>query len=258
MYFGFKNISIHYGKTVILRDVTIDFPQGKTTTIIGPNGSGKSSLLRTISRAVSPASGTVIYQAKPLQHYKARYLAKKIAYLPQFHHSPEDIDVKTLVSYGRYPYSKFGRGMTSQDRLILEESLEMVGLRPMADRLLHSLSGGERQRAWIGMTLCQKPEILVLDEPITHLDIGYQIEVMELIKSLGQRLDITILMVLHDINLAARYSDYLLTLKDQGVLAFGKPREIINQENVKKIFHIDAQIIEDTQNNCPFMIPERL
>lgn len=258
MYFGFQDISIHYGKRQILDNVSMEFEKGKITTIIGPNGCGKSSLLKTVARTVTPTNGSVIFEDKPIKNYAPKELAKKIAYLPQVHMSPRDINIKTLVSYGRYPYKKFGGGITPADREIIDETLELTGLTHMKDRLLNNLSGGEKQRAWIAMTICQQPEILLLDEPITYLDVGYQVEVLELIRELGERLKITIVMVLHDMNFTARYSNRIYVLKDQHVYDYGKPEAIIAHDNMEHVFSIDSQIIHDDKNNCPFIIPEKL
>ena len=153
MYFGFQDITIAFGKRTILEHVTMDFQRGKLTTIIGPNGCGKSSLIKTVSRTVLPAEGSAVFQDKPVKAYPPKELARKIAYLPQVHMSPRDIDIRTLVSYGRYPYKKFGQGMTEEDSRIVDETLELTGLRRMGDRLLNNLSGGEKQRAWIAMTI---------------------------------------------------------------------------------------------------------
>lgn len=258
MYFGFDNVSIAYGKRQILENITMDFEKGKITTIIGPNGCGKSSLLKTISRVVTPTAGTPVYQDKPLREYSPKELAKKIAYLPQIHISPKDINIKTLVSYGRFPYKRFGSGITMEDRKIIDETLELTGLAHMGERMLNNLSGGEKQRAWIAMTICQQPEILLLDEPITYLDIGYQVEVLELIKELGERLKITIVMVLHDMNFTARYSNRIYMLKDHHVYDYGKPDTIIEHDRMEHVFNIDSQIVYDDKNDCPFLIPERL
>lgn len=257
MYFGFKNISISYGEKEILKDVSLEFTKGKTTTLLGANGSGKTSLLKTVSKAVKATQGSAYFEGKPLNYYKPKELARSIAYLSQIHYSPPDIDVKTLVSYGRYPYKKFGKAMTKEDTEIIEKSIEMTGLKSLQNRTLATLSGGERQRAWIAMTICQQPEILILDEPITHLDIGYQLEVLELIKFLGEEMKITIVMVLHDINLAARYSHFIYALKDKRVFLKGTPKAVINQSNMMHIFDVDSQILEDTRNKSPLFIPEK-
>ncbi len=258
MYFGFDNISITYGKRQLLEHVTMDFERGKITTIIGPNGCGKSSLLKTVSRVVTPSAGTPVYQDRPLRSYAPKELAQRIAYLPQVHMSPKDIDIRTLVSYGRFPYKRFGAGMTAEDRDIIDATLERTGLANMGDRMLNNLSGGEKQRAWIAMTICQQPEILLLDEPITYLDVGYQVEVLELVRSLCDELKITIVMVLHDMNFTARYSDCIYVIKGQGVHTYGPPDNVIQQENLREVFGIDSQLYRDDKNSCPIVIPEKL
>ena len=258
MYFGFQSTTIAYGRRTILENVTMDFPRGQVSAIIGPNGCGKSSLLKTVSRVVTPVSGGPVLEDRPLRTYSPRLLARKIAYLPQNRMSPRDIDIRTLVSYGRYPYKRFGEGMTAADGAIIDQSLALTGLEGMGDRPLANLSGGERQRAWIAMTLCQQPQILLLDEPITYLDVGYQVEVLELVRSLVDRLGITIVMVLHDMNFTARYAHQVFVLQDGGLLARGSPGDILSRETMEAVFHIGAQVLWDEKNRCPFLIPERL
>ena len=258
MYFGFDNVSIAYGKKQILNIVSMEFEKGKITTIIGPNGCGKSSLLKTIPRTVTPVSGTAVFEDKPIKSYSPKELAKKIAYLPQIHTSPDDIDIRTLVSYGRYPYKKFGSGLTEEDNRIIDETLELTGLSHLSGRLMNNLSGGEKQRAWIAMTICQQPQILLLDEPITYLDVGYQVEVLELVRELCDRLKITIVMVLHDMNFTARYSDRIYVLKDRKVHAYGDPNHVIEREKLKQVFSIESQLYHDDKNDCPIIIPEKL
>lgn len=258
MYFGFDHVSIAYGKKRILENVSMEFEKGKITTIIGPNGCGKSSLLKTIPRTVTPLSGTPVFEDKPIKSYSPKELAKKIAYLPQIHTSPDDIDIRTLVSYGRYPYKKFGSGLTEEDNRIVEETLELTGLSHLSNRLMNNLSGGEKQRAWIAMTICQQPQILLLDEPITYLDVGYQVEVLELVRELCDRLKITIVMVLHDMNFTARYSDRIYVLKDRKVHNYGAPNNVIERKNLQQVFNIDSQLYHDDKNDCPIIIPEKL
>lgn len=234
MYFGFRNLSVSYGKKEVLRSLDVDVPRGKVVTVIGQNGCGKSTMLKTVSKAVTPKRGEVVFCDRRLGEYAPKKLAQQIAYLSQVHESPPDIDVRTLVSYGRYPYSKFGRGLTQADADIIDRALALTGLTALEDRILSTLSGGERQRAWIAMTIAQEPEILILDEPTTYLDVSYQVEVLELIKKLNRELGITIIMVLHDINLAARYSDVLMAVKGGRLYAAGTPAEIVTKSICRK------------------------
>lgn len=257
MYFGFEDILIKYGKKQVLSHVTVSVSKGQVVTLIGKNGCGKSSLLKTVFRAVTPTEGRIVYDGRNINDYKPKELAKKIAYLPQVHFSPPDINVRTLVSYGRYPHTKFGRGLTIEDKDIIDETLAFTGLSKLSDQTLSTLSGGERQRAWLAMSICQKPQILILDEPTTYLDISYQVEVLELIRRLNENYGTTIIMVLHDINLAARYSHRLFAIKDGGVFAEGAPENIVTKENLYSVFEIEAEIFEDKINGCPFFIPQK-
>lgn len=256
MYFGFRDINVDYGKKKVLSGLSLDVPNGKIMTLIGQNGCGKSTLLKVIPRAVTPKSGFCELDGKPMREYKSKLLAKRIAYLAQVHTSPPDIDVRTLVSYGRYPHMKPGRGLTKADGEIIDKVIRMTGLERLSEQPLSTLSGGERQRAWIAMTVAQEPEILVLDEPTTYLDIGYQIEVLELVRNLNRTLGITILMVLHDLNLAARYSNILAAIKDGRVFASGTPFDVLTAENLRALFGIGSTVTTDAAHGCPFFIPE--
>ncbi|MDR3318748.1 MAG: ABC transporter ATP-binding protein [Clostridiales bacterium] len=258
MYFGFDNISVQYGKKRVLSDINAEFPRGEIITIIGQNGCGKSSLLKTVPRAVKPSKGRVVFEDKSLDTYNRKAIAQKIAYLPQVHSPPSDIDVRTLVSYGRYPHARFGRGMTRADADIIDEALELTGLTALRYRILSTLSGGERQRAWIAMTITQQPQILILDEPTTYLDVSYQLEVLELIRGLNKKLGITIIMVLHDLNMAARYSDKLYVIKNAACVLKGAPRDVLTRLVLRDVFEIDAEIFEDKTNGCPYFIPIKI
>ena len=257
MYFGFRDIFVNYGKKEVLRRLSLEIPRGKVVTLIGQNGCGKSTLLKTVSKAVTPAGGEVVYMDKRLTAYSPKQLAQKIAYLAQVHESPPDIDVRTLVSYGRFPYSRFGRGMTADDGKIIDRALALTGLTNLSDRILSTLSGGERQRAWIAMTIAQQPEILILDEPTTYLDVSYQVEVLELVRRLNRELGITIVMVLHDINLAARYSDCLAAVRGGRLYIAGSPDEIVTEQHLRDIFEIEAAVYRDPVHGCPYFIPQR-
>jgi len=254
MYFGFDKITISYDKTAILRDVTLELFPGEILTLVGKNGCGKSSLLKTIVRAVTPRSGTPILNGKPLSAYPAKELAKKIAYLAQFHDAPPDLTVRALVECGRYPHRSLMGGLSASDAAQVDRAITLTGLAELENRPLSTLSGGECQRAWIAMTVAQEPEILVLDEPVTYLDIGHQTEVLALIRRLSRELGITVLMVLHDLNAAARVSDRLCALKDGGIFYCGAPSGLFTPEHLYALYGIEAEILHDSAGN-PYFIP---
>ncbi len=255
MYFRFEDISIKYGKKQILENISVNVPKGKIVTIVGRNGCGKSSLLKTAAKAVRQTSGRVLFEGKDIKKHKVKDLAKKIAYLPQVHTSPPDIDVYTLVSYGRFPYLKLGKSLSLKDSEIVNRCIEITDLTEIAHQKLGTLSGGERQRAWIAMTLCQEPSVLILDEPTTYLDISHQIETLDLIRSLNERLKLTIVMVLHDINLAARYSDEIIAINEKKTYAVGSAKKVLTKEKIKDIFNLNVNVEYDSENNCPYFIP---
>ena len=255
MYFGFKNITVSYGRENILENVTVDVKKGEIAALVGNNGCGKSSLLKTFSRSVKPKSGEVVYKDRKISEYGRREIARKIAYLPQFCVIPEGITVEAYVSYGRYPYLKFGRGLTQLDKKIVAESVDAVGLSDICDRDIRLLSGGERRRAQIAMALCQKSEILILDEPVSHLDVGHQIEILDLIENLKRERGLTVLMVLHELNLASRYADRMIILNEKKVHASGEPHEILTAKNLSEIFGISAEIKTDSKTGTPYFIP---
>ncbi|MBR3998151.1 MAG: ABC transporter ATP-binding protein [Clostridia bacterium] len=256
MYFGFEKISAAYGKRKILDELTLEVKKGEFLALCGRNGCGKSTLLKTFSGAVKPCGGRVILEEKPLFGHKRRDIAKKIAYLPQFCQIPGDIDVGTLVSYGRYPHRKIGHGLTAEDREIIRGTLELTELSDAAEREVRSLSGGERQRAWIAMTLCRQPDILILDEPAAHLDLGYQLETMELLSRLVHEKNLTVLCVLHDLNLAARYCDRMAFLSGGRVFAVGSTGEMMTEENIAEVFGISARIASDDVDGRVYCIPQ--
>ncbi|MCR5499839.1 MAG: ABC transporter ATP-binding protein [Acetatifactor sp.] len=256
-FFGFDHLTIKYGRKTVVSNLSFAIREGKITTLIGKNGCGKSSLLRSVFGAVKPSGGVIYYQGRPIGCYGTREMARKIAYLPQVHDAPPDVTVKTLVSYGRYPYQKFGRGLTKADLEIINDTIQFTGLTSMEDCLLTELSGGERQRAWIAMTICQRPKILILDEPTTYLDVGHQIDVLELVRKMNRELGTTIVMVLHDVNLAVRYSDDLYAIRDGGICCEGNPEEMVTKDRLRKIFDVEAAIGRDKANDCPYFIPLR-
>ena len=225
---------------------------------MGPNGCGKSSLLRTLSRGVMPQKGHALLDGRDVRHYKRRELARRIAMLPQIHGAPADMDVRTLVGYGRHPYLKPGGRMSPADREIVEQALRDTHMDHLADRSMSTLSGGEQQRAWIAMTICQEPEILILDEPTTFLDVSHQMEILETVRQLNIERGITVVMVLHDLNLAARYSDALFAIKDGVIYRDGPPDEVMTQTFIYQIFGVESHIYRDEINGCPYFIPQSI
>ncbi|MDD4780663.1 MAG: ABC transporter ATP-binding protein [Tissierellia bacterium] len=253
-----EGLNVFYGDKKILNDISFNIKSGEITTIIGPNGSGKSTLIKTISRYLKPKGGSIYLDKVNINQINTKEIARNLAVLPQVKDVSSDISVEELVSYGRYPHLKFGKRLSKEDKEIIEWALEKTGLLEMKDRCVVTLSGGERQRAWIAMSLAQKPKILLLDEPTTFLDICYQFEVLELVKELNKTLGITVVMVLHDLNQAARYSDKMLVINNGDLWEYGEPCEIVSENLLKNIFKIDADIYEDKVNNCPYFIPRKI
>ena len=254
MYFGFENIRVEIGKTTVLQDVTLELHRGEMTAVVGPNGSGKTTLLRTVFRGVPCRAGRVLLNDRPLSDYASRELARRIAYLPQSQPLPPDLSVRTLVSYGRFPYSKPFSGESPADRTAIEAALQRTGLASLQDRPLGTLSGGELQRARIAMTLAQEPEILLLDEPTTYLDVGHQCEVMELLSSLNRTLGLTVLLVLHDLNLAARYAHRLCALQNGSVYDIGTPEQVLTPKMLQDLFGLTARVQNDPTCGRPYFL----
>lgn len=253
-----NNIIVQYEGKQALKGVSIEVNKGEIVTIIGPNGSGKSTLIKAICRSIKIDDGEIILGGKDIYSMATKSIAKKLAVLPQVKSATNDMLVEALVSYGRFPHLKFGKRLSKADKDVVEWAMEKTGTIGLRDRNVMTLSGGERQRAWIAMALAQKTDILVLDEPTTYLDISYQMEVLELVKELNETLGISIVMVLHDLNQAIRYSDRIYVLKDGEVFDHGDPCEILNKKTLKDVFNIKADIYEDSNNKCPYIIPNKL
>ncbi|MGD9568406.1 MAG: ABC transporter ATP-binding protein [Sedimentibacter sp.] len=253
-----EGLNVNYGDKKILNDISFNIETGQLASIIGPNGSGKSTLIKTVSRYLKPTSGNIYLDRVNINEMNTKEIARNLAILPQVKGVSSDISIEELVSFGRFPHIKFGRRLSKEDKEIIEWALEKTGLLEMKDRYVLTLSGGERQRAWLAMSLAQKPKVLLLDEPTTFLDICYQLETLELINELNKTLGITIVMVLHDLNQAARYSNKLLVINKGELYEYGEPCQIVSKELLKDIFKIDADIYEDKINNCPYFIPKKI
>lgn len=252
-----QDVRLGYGEAVIIEDLSLQIPAGGFASVIGPNGCGKSTLLKAISRNLRPLSGAVFIEGTPVREYDTRLLSQKLAFLAQSPSVPEQFSVRELVSYGRYPYTHWLGTLKAIDHEIIDWAMEMTETTAFAEREMIHLSGGERQRVWIAMALAQEADILLLDEPTTYLDIAHQFQTLELIHRLHREMNKTVLMVLHDLNQAARYSDRLFVMKQGELVADGSPEEILQEEMLREVFSIETKVIRDEENDCPYFIPLR-
>jgi len=253
-----EDLIINYGDQSIVKNLSVKIPNHKITTIIGPNGCGKSTLLKAMTRIIPYQKGSVILDGKKISDENTKEIAKKMAILPQTPESASGLTVGELVSYGRFPYqSGFGR-LLKKDYEVIDWALEVTGTIQYKYRQVDSLSGGQRQRVWIAMALAQETDLILLDEPTTYLDIAHQLEVLELLKKLNIEQGRTIVMVLHDINQAARFSDYLIALKDGKIVKTGSCEDVVQNDVLRKVFHIDASIGRDPITNKPICITYNL
>ena len=250
-----KDVSVGYGERTVLDTLNVDIKRGAITSIVGPNGCGKSTLLRTMSRLLNPAKGEIVLDGKSIHDIPTRKLATQLGLLPQTPIAPDGIVVADLVGRGRTPHQGILGRWSQQDYDIVAEALETTGISDLAERSIDELSGGQRQRVWIAMALAQRTDTLLLDEPTTYLDVKHQLDVLDLLTELNRDRGTTIVMVLHDLNLAARYSDELVAVSGGKVFAHGHPREVITKENVKSVFGIDSVIITDPVSDQPAVMP---
>ncbi len=246
-----KNVSVHIKDHQIISNVSLKIERGKVYSIIGPNGSGKTTMLRALSRNIKPTSGSVSLNGQNIFHMPSKQIAREMAVLTQTHSNMNDVSVRQLISYGRFAHRDWWKGKDPQDKHIIDECIAKTGMKQFENRRISTLSGGERQRAWIAMALAQKPQILILDEPTTFLDISHQLEVLELVSRLNEEEGITILMVLHDINHAARYSDELIVICEGEKYASGEPWEILTSQVFMDVFRVEAVITSDLHNDKP-------
>lgn len=240
-----RNLYFSYDKDKsFITKLNVEIEKGKITTILGPNGSGKSTLLSIFAGLNKPTSGEVSINGKSIKSLKQKELAREIATVHQQNTVPSDITVKELVAYGRIPHKKYFQGNTESDDKIIEWAIKRTGLEKLKDKAVMGMSGGERQRAFIAMALAQKSEILFLDEPTTYLDIYHQVEILELVKELNKESKLTVVMVLHDINQAIKYSDNVIVMKSGEVVSSGIANEVINMDLLNSVYKIGGFINE--------------
>jgi len=237
-----EKLCLCYDKKNVVSDFDFTVRPGEIVSLIGPNGSGKSTVLKAIARLMKCSYGVVHLDGRDIYKLPTREVATKLSILSQVHTSPPDFTVRELVSYGRIPHQKWYETLNSEDREIVEWAIAQTRLEQFADRTVNSLSGGERQRAWIALALAQRPQVLLLDEPTTFLDICHQIEVLELVKELNATLGLTVIMVLHDMNHAAAYSHRLVVIKDGRKVAEGTPCHVLTPALLRDVYNVQAEI----------------
>lgn len=253
-----ENLTVAYENHTIIENMNLSLPKGKINIIIGGNGCGKSTLLKTISRINKPVSGEIFINQKNIKKVKEKEIAREVAFLPQGPVCPNGITVRELVAYGRFPYQKMIGGLSSHDQEVINWAIEQTGLSEFADRAVENLSGGQRQRAWIAMTLAQETEIIMLDEPTTYLDLSYQLEVLEILQKLNRERNITVVVVLHEINNAFKFADHIVGLKKGKVICEGRPMDVITEETLKTIYGIEAQLKKSETGDYPVCIEYEL
>ncbi|AYU56211.1 ABC transporter ATP-binding protein [Staphylococcus debuckii] len=249
-----QQVTIGYGEHVIVSDLDVEIPDGKVTSIIGPNGCGKSTLLKALSRLLSVKNGEILLDGKNIHTQSTKEIAKKIAILPQSPDVADGLTAGELVSYGRFPHQKgFGR-LSAEDKEEIDWALKVTGTYDFKHRAINDLSGGQRQRVWIAMALAQKTDIIFLDEPTTYLDISHQLEILELVQELNREHGTTIVMVLHDINQAIRFSDYLIAMKGGDIVSSGETQEVLTKDILEQVFNIDAELSTDPRTGKPMLV----
>ena len=246
-----KNLNISYGNVDIVKDLNLSIPEGKITTIIGANGCGKSTILKTLARILKPKSGEIYIAGTEINKQSSKELAKKMAVLPQSPKAPDGLTVQELIAYGRFPHQKGFGSLSKEDHDIVNWALEVTGISEFKDRTIDALSGGQRQRAWIAMALAQETDILLLDEPTTYLDLAHQLDILKLLEELNKKQGRTIVMVIHELNNAARFADHMIGVKKGKIVCEGTPKEVMTNQNLKEIFNIDAEIIEEPKSGNP-------
>ncbi len=250
-----EKITLAYDEGAVVRDLTIEVPEGRVTSVVGPNGCGKSTLLRSLARLMKPRGGAVYLDGAAISRLPTREVARRLGILPQSPAAPEGLTVRELAAQGRYPHQSWLRQWSKADERAVEKALETTGVMELADRPLDTLSGGQGQRAWISMALAQETETLLLDEPTTFLDMAHQLEVLQLLERLNREEGRTILMVLHDLNNAARYSHQVIALSRGQVYDAGPPDDVVTPDLLREVFGVEADVVRDPRTGAPLCIP---
>ena len=250
-----EDLTLAYGERTVIEGLDLTVAAGRITAIVGANACGKSTLLRSMTRLLSPRAGQVLLDGRAVHRMPAKELARTLGLLPQSPIAPEGITVADLVGRGRHPHQGVFTRWRREDDVAVAAAMEATQTTTLADRPVDELSGGQRQRVWIAMALAQQTDLLLLDEPTTFLDVAHQVEVLDLLTDLNRTRGTTIVMVLHDLNMAARYADQLVALASGRVQAVGTPSDVLTVENVRAVFGLDCQVIDDPTSGKPLMLP---
>ncbi|GAB2690706.1 ABC transporter ATP-binding protein [Thalassiella azotivora] len=250
-----RALTLGYGERAVVHELDLDVVEHSVTAVIGPNGCGKSTLLRGMARLLRPRGGHVLLDGHDISRLPARQVAQRLGVLPQTPVAPEGLTVADLVSRGRHPHQRWYRQWSRDDEMVVAEALAWTDLTDLADRCVDELSGGQRQRAWLSMALAQGTDLLLLDEPTTYLDLAHQVDVLELVRRLHAERGRTVVMVLHDLNLAARYADRLVAVRDGRVVAQGPPQEVLTEGLLRSVFDLEARVVADPVTGTPLVVP---
>ena len=249
------HLSVGYGENIIVKTADLEIAKGKITALLGPNGCGKSTLLKSLARVLKPISGSVLLNGKDISNIPTRYVSKQLALLPQGPIAPEGLTVFELVAQGRFPHQTLFRQWSAEDQIAVERAIEVADLNVLAKRPVHCLSGGERQRCWIAMVLAQDTPILLLDEPCTLLDLKVQVELMVLFQRIVTEDERTMVLVLHELNLAASFADHIVMMRDGQIVANGAGTDVIKPDVLRKVFDLQADVILDPATGRPVCLP---
>ncbi len=250
-----NTVDLAYDRRVVVQGLSLSIPDGRITAIVGPNACGKSTLLRAMARLLRPRRGMVVLDGKNIHDLPTREVARRLGLLPQSPVAPAGIRVIDLVSRGRTPYQGLFRQWSEQDEVAVREAMDATRTLHLAERMVDELSGGQRQRVWIAMVLAQQTELLLLDEPTTFLDIAHQIEVLDMVAGLNRDWGRTVVIVLHDLNLACRYAHHLVAMRGGAVVSAGTPSQVICADLVSEVFGVEALVIPDPITGAPLVIP---
>lgn len=250
-----SELTLAYDGDPVVRDLSVEVPAGKVSVIVGANACGKSTLLRGMARLLSPASGCVYLDGKRIHSMPTKTVATMLGLLPQSPVAPAGIRVSDLVGRGRYPHQGWFRSWTKDDDEAVAQALLATDTLELASRSVDELSGGQRQRVWIAMALAQDTDLLLLDEPTTFLDVSHQVDVLDVLTDLNRRRGTTIVIVLHDLNLAARYADHLIAMKDGHIAGEGDPSTVVTEETVQSVFGMASRVIADPVSGTPMVVP---